>query len=69
MLDAADLWAIARQQGRPIADTKALDGDVILAAQARSISRMGWEVVVATDNVGHLGRFIEAEGWDRIPTS
>lgn len=49
MARAAHLWAKARHQGRPTADKKALDGDVILAAQALSI-----QAGVITENRKHL---------------
>lgn len=66
MLLAANLWAEARQTGQPTADPKALDGDVILAAQARLLSNDTTEVIVATTNVGHLNRFIAAFDWQSI---
>jgi predicted nucleic acid-binding protein len=58
MLDAARLWAQARQRGQAVADPKALDGDVILAAQARQV-----QAVVITENVGHLSVFVDARDW------
>lgn len=61
---AAALWAQARQQGEPTADDKALDGDVILAAQARTLDVAN--VVIATTNVGHLSRFVPAALWPDI---
>ena len=61
---AAALWARARQQGRPLAADAALDGDVILAAQAATTSLAG--VVVATTNVKHLSLFVEAKLWQDI---
>lgn len=61
MLQAAELWAQARRTGMPTADPKALDCDVILAAQTREV-----EGIVATDNVGHLSRFVEAKHWRDI---
>ncbi len=61
MLKAAELWADARKRGKPTADLKELDGDVILAAQARQV-----DAVVATENVGHLALFIEAKHWKDI---
>ena len=70
---AAELWADARRQGLPTAPPAALDADCLLAAQARtflSLNRshrwvkltrdervQGINVVVATTNAGHLGRY------------
>ena len=58
MLDAAELWAQARRQGKSVADPKELDGDAILAAQARRVG-----AVVVTENVGHLSVWVEAHDW------
>lgn len=63
MKRAAEMWADARSRGLPTADPKELDGDVILAAQAERA-----KAIVATDNVSHLSRFIEA-GAGRISFS
>lgn len=65
---AAELWAFARNTGRPTASDAALDGDVLLAAQARMLVGSGGadDVVVATANVGHLARFVAAEEWSRV---
>jgi predicted nucleic acid-binding protein len=67
MLVAAELWAQARRGGYPTAHEHALDGDVILVAQAREVEAAGFEVVVATTNVGHLARFIDARLWQDLP--
>jgi predicted nucleic acid-binding protein len=63
---AAELWARARAEGKPTAPDAGLDGDVLLAAQAVLAAEDGYEVVVATTNVGHLGRFVDARQWDSI---
>jgi hypothetical protein len=67
MRKAAELWAIARNQGYPTADLKALDGDVILAATAIILSEQDEdEVIIATSNVRHIGRFTSAKVWKEI---
>jgi predicted nucleic acid-binding protein len=66
MLLAAELWAEARKTGQPTADPKALDGDVILSAQARLLYDEVTEVIVATTNIDHLSRFITASDWQSI---
>jgi toxin FitB len=66
MLQAAQLWATARNQGQPTADDKALDADVILAATALTISAQGYNTVIATTNVKHISRFTVAKNWQDI---
>jgi len=51
---SAELWAKARQEGRPTADSKELDVDVILAAQVLSFGAPASDVVIATTNTKHL---------------
>ena len=63
---AAELWATARRQGRPTADSTDLDIDVILAAQALSFGAAPSDVVLATSNARHLSRFITAQNWNDI---
>ncbi len=63
---AAELWAMARQQGQPTADVKDLDVDVILAAQALSFGPASVDVIVVTTNPKHLSQFITAKNWNEI---
>ena len=64
MLRAAELWAQVRRSGMPTADRQALDCDAILAAQALEVRG-----IVATDNVGHLSRFVDARHWRSSETT
>ncbi|MFN3648944.1 MAG: type II toxin-antitoxin system VapC family toxin [Armatimonadota bacterium] len=63
---AASLWASARNSGRPTADPKELDCDVLLAAQALDLGLRPEELVIATSNIGHLSQFVRAELWSDI---
>ena len=66
MVQAAVFWAALRQQGQPTASDDALDGDVILAAQASILLLAGHNVTIATTNAGHLTRLVPAARWDTI---
>jgi len=69
MLKAAEFWAESRKAGKPTASPDALDGDVILAAQAYLIAEEVGDripVVVATTNLNHLERFVNAKKWQDI---
>ena len=65
---AAELWAENRRQGLPTADTENIDVDVIIGATCQLLEQeyLGQRLVVATTNVKHLSRFIEAKEWSEI---
>lgn len=64
--EAAKLWASVRNAGLPTASPEALDGDVILAAQALSLGIPASNLMVATTNPAHLSRFLAADLWTNI---
>jgi predicted nucleic acid-binding protein len=63
---AAQLWGQARRTGTPTANDAALDGDMILCAQAQSLGISPADYVVATTNPAHLIRFVNAAQWQHI---
>ncbi|MGH2344773.1 MAG: nuclease [Chloroflexota bacterium] len=63
---AAVLWGQTRRTGVPTAADDALDGDVILCAQVRSLGLGSVDYVVATANVRHLTLFVNAVEWQHI---
>lgn len=65
MRNAAQLWANARNLGIPTAHDKAIDGDMILVAQAQARTN-GDQVVIATVDLGDLPRFAPAKKWQDI---
>lgn len=66
MLKAAEYWSEARKRGQPTAGDAAIDGDVILSAQAWYTVQNGNKVIVATTNVKHLDQFIDAREWQAV---
>ena len=65
---AAGRRAVGDGAKRRVADgsTRALDGDCILAAQALRAVGAFDTVTVATDNVAHLSRVVDAQLWETI---
>jgi predicted nucleic acid-binding protein len=61
MRRAASLWARARGHGQSTASEEALDGDVILAAQALEA-----EAVVVSENTKHLSRLVKTFHWREL---
>jgi hypothetical protein len=55
---ASRLWAEARRRGEQTAHDHAVDGDVILSAQAMEFcsSADDWQVI--TENVSHIARYV-----------
>lgn len=61
MRRAAELWSDLRSRGLPTASDAELDGDVILAAQAESVS-----AIIVTENKKHMTRLGDAKTWDEL---
>jgi predicted nucleic acid-binding protein len=66
MIRAAEVWAALRRAVLPTAAPGSLDGDCLLAAQALTAVGPGDVLTVATDNVGHLGRMVDAQTWETV---
>jgi hypothetical protein len=64
--EAAKLWGQSRNLGYPTASPQALDGDVILAAQALSLGVALPGLIVATTNPTHVARYVAADMWTNI---
>ena len=64
--DAASLWGEVRRAGRPTSANASLDADLILVAQIRALGLSHSDYVVASSNLGHIGRFVPCEEWTNI---
>ncbi len=65
---SAELWAKTRQLGLPTAEVENIDIDVIIGATCQLLEEEypGQRLIVATTNVKHLSRFVEAQNWFNI---
>ena len=66
--EAAEIWAKSRLEGKPSAEEKALDIDIIIAAHYRVLTQEfpGRYVVISTKNIKHFKHFAEAQEWQNI---
>lgn len=62
MMDAADVWAEARNMDRPFTSDDRLDGDAIFVAQARGLGDRR-SVTAITENEKHLTPFLTVSRW------
>ena len=69
MNKAAQLWAKCRNDGTAPCDDTALDGDVILCAQAWALAGTRREVSIATGNKKHIESMATCALWHEIEAS
>lgn len=66
MREASKYWAKARKMGKPTADDKSLDADMILIGQVTTLWHDNDEVIIATSNIKHIDLFADARQWKDI---
>jgi hypothetical protein len=66
MQKAAELWAQSRWDAKTTGKDEAIDGDMILCAQAFLLAKKGDTVEVATTNLKHLEHYSTAKIWSDI---
>ena len=66
MLEAANLWAQGRKAGHVTAPPEAVDGDVILCAQARLNVAEDDDLIIATTNPDDIRPYVPADTWRAI---
>lgn len=67
--EAADLWAKARNLGKPATTDQRIDADMILIAQTRAAAMLyknKGNTLIATTNTKHLELFADAREWQEI---
>lgn len=65
---ATEIWAESRLKGKPTADEKNIDIDIIIAAHWQLLTGEfpGRTIIVSTTNIKHLSSFTNAQEWQDI---